>query len=84
MFCNTERKVTKLNDMCVYLNLRGHRRGLAYRMDMERRYKRDTFCQMPKALSDIKKAMKKRGYYTPKVKGERHRVLNADWLWNMT
>lgn len=60
------------------------RRGLAFRMAMERRYKRNTYCQIPKSFSDIKKSMKKRGYYTAKVKGERHRVLNSDFLWELT
>lgn len=59
-------------------------RNLAYRKAMERRFKRDTYCQIPKSFSDIKKSMKKRGYYTSKIKGERHRVLNADFWWNMT
>lgn len=59
-------------------------RNLAYRKAMERRFKRDTYCQIPKSFTDIKKSMKKRGCYTPKVKGEKHRVLNADFWWSMT
>lgn len=51
---------------------------------MERRFKRNTYCQTPKSFSIIKRTMKQRGYYTSKIKGERHRVLNSDFLWEMS
>lgn len=59
-------------------------RTLAFRREMDRRFKRDTYAQVPKSFSEIKKAMKRRGYYHSKVKGERHRVLNADFLWEVS
>lgn len=59
-------------------------RDLAYRKAMERRFKRNTYCQTPKSFSIIKRTMKQRGYYTSKIKGERHRVLNSDFLWEMS
>jgi len=59
-------------------------RDMGYRKAMERRFKRNTYCQTPKSFSAIKRTMKRRGYYTSKIKGERHRVLNADFLWEMS